>query len=109
MSNSKQIDNSSAIKYIPFVLGFMGMEYFLITSFPGWKGLGWALAYAGSVIVLIGLVLGYNKLKAAALEKVERDIRLKVESVATVQTREKVERIKSYAGEFKEINNGVNK
>lgn len=109
MSNSKQKESTTVIKYVPFVLGFFGMEYFLITSFPGWKGLGWALAYAGSVIVLIGLVLGYNKLKAAALEKIERDIRLKAESVATVQTREKVERIKSYAGEFKEINDGVNK
>lgn len=109
MSNSKQKESTTVIKYVPFVLGFFGMEYFLITSFPGWKGLGWALAYAGSVIVLIGLVLGYNKLKAAALVKIEKDIRLKAESVATAQTREKVERIKSYAGEFKEINDGVNK
>ena len=109
MSNSKQKESTTVIKYVPFVLGFFGMEYFLITSFPGWKGLGWALAYAGSVIVLIGLVLGYNKLKAAALVKIEKDIRLKAESVATVETREKVERIKSYAGEFKEINDGVNK
>ncbi|RMO65380.1 hypothetical protein ALQ37_200090 [Pseudomonas syringae pv. aptata] len=106
MENDNKNSDSSFIKYIPFALGFMGMEYFLITSFPGWKGLGYALAFGGTILSLIVLVLTYNKIKASAVKKIAKDLRVKKLKDDKAKSQQVISKIKSHSQQFKDIAEG---